>query len=87
MQQLAFWTQREHTVNVASAPQRSPFRYPGGKTWLIPYIRQWLTSKPTAPMTPGVFEERAAQWRQSPFGREELPSSGLSYRARNGQRT
>src|SRR5436309_13763378 len=29
-------------VNVASVPQRSPFRYPGGKTWLIPNIRQWL---------------------------------------------
>src|SRR5689334_14089734 len=29
-------------VNVASVPQRSPFRYPGGKTWLIPRIRQWL---------------------------------------------
>ncbi len=28
----------------------SPFRYPGGKTWFAPYIRQWLnslTSKPT----------------------------------------
>lgn len=49
MQQLAFWTQREHAVNVASVPQRSPFRYPGGKTWLVPYIRQWLTSKPEAP--------------------------------------
>ena len=24
-------------VNVASVPQRSPFRYPGGKTWLIPF--------------------------------------------------
>jgi len=23
-------------VNVAMVPQRSPFRYPGGKTWLIP---------------------------------------------------
>ncbi len=23
-------------VNVASVPQRSPFRYPGGKTWLVP---------------------------------------------------
>ena len=22
-------------VNVASVPQRSPFRYPGGKTWLV----------------------------------------------------
>jgi DNA adenine methylase len=30
-------------VNVASVPQRSPFRYPGGKTWLIPTVRQWLT--------------------------------------------
>lgn len=29
-------------VNVASVPQRSPFRYPGGKTWLIPIIRKWL---------------------------------------------
>src|SRR5918912_350606 len=31
-------------INVASVPQRSPFRYPGGKTWLVPRIRQWLTS-------------------------------------------
>src|SRR3989442_10366771 len=30
-------------VNVASVPQRSPFRYPGGKTWLVPYIRSWLS--------------------------------------------
>lgn len=29
-------------VNVASVPQRSPFRYPGGKTWLVPFVRQWL---------------------------------------------
>jgi DNA adenine methylase len=29
-------------VNVASVPQRSPFRYPGGKTWLIPIVRRWL---------------------------------------------
>lgn len=29
-------------INVSSVPQRSPFRYPGGKTWLIPTIRQWL---------------------------------------------
>lgn len=32
---------------MASVPQRSPFRYPGGKTWLAPRIRQWLTSKPS----------------------------------------
>ena len=31
-------------VNVSQVPQRSPFRYPGGKTWLIPYIKQWLSS-------------------------------------------
>lgn len=29
-------------INVASVPHRSPFRYPGGKTWLVPYVRQWL---------------------------------------------
>lgn len=29
-------------INVASVPQRSPFRYPGGKTWLIPTVRLWL---------------------------------------------
>jgi DNA adenine methylase len=34
---------------VASVPQRSPFRYPGGKTWLIPRIRQWLTALRTPP--------------------------------------
>ena len=34
-------------VNVAQVPQRSPFRYPGGKTWLIPCIRQWLQAQPT----------------------------------------
>lgn len=30
-------------VNVASVPQRSPFRYPGGKTWFIPTFRQWMS--------------------------------------------
>jgi len=35
----------EKPVNVAAVPQRSPFRYPGGKTWLVPYIRSWLRSK------------------------------------------
>lgn len=32
-------------VNVATVPQRSPLRYPGGKTWLIPHIRVWLASR------------------------------------------
>jgi DNA adenine methylase len=36
-------------INVASVPQRSPFRYPGGKTWLVPRIRQWLVSLPEKP--------------------------------------
>jgi DNA adenine methylase len=34
----------DRLVNVASVPQRSPFRYPGGKTWLVPYVRLWLFS-------------------------------------------
>lgn len=33
-------------VNVASIPQRSPFRYPGGKTWFVPYARLWLRAQP-----------------------------------------
>lgn len=44
--QIPFWDDTVPTpvVNVASVPQRSPFRYPGGKTWLVPRIRQWLHS-------------------------------------------
>lgn len=37
-------------VNVASVKHRSPFRYPGGKTWLVPRIRQWLTSLDRKPV-------------------------------------
>ena len=49
--QTAFWADATKTdttvvVNVASVPQRSPFRYPGGKTWLVPRVRQWLTAIP-----------------------------------------
>lgn len=36
-------------TNVASVPQRSPFRYPGGKTWLVPNVRRWMASLPTRP--------------------------------------
>jgi len=36
------WNEPAGIVNVASVPQRSPFRYPGGKTWLIPVVRKWL---------------------------------------------
>lgn len=35
-------------VNVAQVPQRSPLRYPGGKTWLIPHIRAWLGDLPSS---------------------------------------
>lgn len=40
----------ERVVNVASVPQRSPFRYPGGKTWLVPRVREWLMSLKARPM-------------------------------------
>ena len=36
-------------VNVATVPQRSPLRYPGGKTWLVPHIRAWLEKIEPAP--------------------------------------
>jgi DNA adenine methylase len=36
-------------VNVARVPFRSPFRYPGGKTWLVPRVRQWLRSRDEKP--------------------------------------
>ena len=32
----------QRVINVASVPQRSPFRYPGGKTWLVPTARKWF---------------------------------------------
>jgi DNA adenine methylase len=36
--------ERTKIVNVAQVPKYSPFRYPGGKTWLVPTIRKWLRS-------------------------------------------
>lgn len=39
----------DRPINVASVPQRSPFRYPGGKTWFVPYLRDWLQSKSKLP--------------------------------------
>jgi len=47
MKQLVFVKQNGNVeeasiVNVASVPFRSPFRYPGGKTWLVPVIRSWI---------------------------------------------
>jgi DNA adenine methylase len=51
MEQIGFWEVEvsPSVVNVASIPQRSPFRYPGGKTWLVPKIRQWLRCLPSKP--------------------------------------
>lgn len=40
-------------VNVASVRQLSPFRYPGGKTWLVPEIRRWMAGQDV----PAVFVE------------------------------
>jgi DNA adenine methylase len=59
MQQLALFDEGHdiestRIVNVASVPQRSPFRYPGGKTWLVPRLRQWLMS---LEMQPPLFIE------------------------------
>lgn len=51
MQKLLFSDEEEplKVVNVASVPQRSPFRYPGGKTWFVPRFREWLRSQPKKP--------------------------------------
>lgn len=34
----------KQVVNVAAVSHFSPFRYPGGKTWLVPRALQWLKS-------------------------------------------
>lgn len=49
--QRAFWNIHiaDRVVNVASVPKRSPFRYPGGKTWLVPRVREWLGSQSRQP--------------------------------------
>jgi DNA adenine methylase len=41
--------ERRRVVNVASVKQRSPFRYPGGKTWLVPEVILWLSRKNRRP--------------------------------------
>ncbi len=35
--------------NSFTVPMRSPFRYPGGKTWLVPHLRQWLNARQIPP--------------------------------------
>jgi len=32
-------------TDTMAVPLRSPFRYPGGKTWLVPYVRLWLKKR------------------------------------------
>lgn len=51
MQRLLFSEEDElpKAVNVASVPQRSLFRYPGGKTWFVPRLREWLRSQNRKP--------------------------------------
>jgi DNA adenine methylase len=44
----------QQIINVASVQQLSPFRYPGGKTWLIPQVHKWIRS---LHFTPEVFIE------------------------------
>jgi len=43
-----FWRggDAQKPVNVSQVRQLSPFRYPGGKTWLVPVMRQWLSLTP-----------------------------------------
>ena len=41
-----FGAELDRVINVASVRQLSPFRYPGGKTWLVPRIRLWLSQQP-----------------------------------------
>jgi len=47
--QLNFDKSISKVVNVSTVPHRSPFRYPGGKTWFVPIIRQWLASMDKKP--------------------------------------
>jgi len=47
--ELSEGTSLPRPVNVASVPQRSPFRYPGGKTWFVPTFRRWIASMNARP--------------------------------------
>lgn len=50
IQQVLFESQEKTLpTNVAHVAILSPFRYPGGKTWLVPELRRWLsTLRPTS---------------------------------------
>lgn len=45
IQQILFEVQEKTPpTNVAQVVHLSPFRYPGGKTWLVPELRRWLST-------------------------------------------
>jgi DNA adenine methylase len=39
----------ERIINVSKVTHRSPFRYPGGKTWFVPRVRRWLLQRDQLP--------------------------------------
>ncbi len=41
---------KKEVINVASVRQLSLFRYPGGKTWLVPEVRKWILSLEKKPL-------------------------------------
>lgn len=51
MYQLSLFKDYEipDVINVSQVKQLSPFRYPGGKTWLVPRFRQWLSTLSNQP--------------------------------------
>lgn len=49
LNQLVSQVNSEQPVNVSQVRQLSPFRYPGGKTWLVPVTRKWLTNMENRP--------------------------------------
>lgn len=46
--------EKKKPTNVAQVRQLSPFRYPGGKTWLVPEVRHWIHA---SGQRPTVFVE------------------------------
>ena len=67
-----FPVSRLPAVDVSQVPQRSPLRYPGGKTWLIPHIREWLRQvQPTLLVEPfaggGRRVHSGAAWLRAAF--------------------
>ena len=43
-------------ANPRQVPNRSPLRYPGGKTWLIPHLRHWLKDDPDTKASSYLYE-------------------------------